>query len=511
MASTLEERQRVAIDKAMKALRRRHALEEGAHAPAISLLYRAYDSHGAVWKEKSEKSEIELRECYKAQAKLSEQLVEEVSECRNLKAQNQEKDNLINELQSQLLSARKKVEELQGCLEEKSSAFDLTASENLELRKQVAGLTSKLSSAEAENHMLIERWMLQKMQESERLNEANAMYEDMMNRFKASSIEESARQQVDGIVRQSELGLEDYVESSIPSATKHTVHAHEGGCHSLLFENNSDRLITGGQDMLVKLWDINSGTLISTLHGCLGAVLDLGVSGDNKFILGASSDHKLYLWDVQSGRIAHTLTGHSEKVCATDVSKLSNRKAVSAAYDRTIKVWDLHKGYVANTIICHSNCNSVSLTADGQHIYSGHVDGHLRFWDTRTGKLVNEVAAHVSGITSVTLSRNGQFVLTSGRDNLHNLFDVRSLEVCATFRAQGHRVANNWSRSCISADDNYVAAGSTDGTVYVWSRPSAAIMSTLKGHSTSVLACTWNNAGKPLVSADKNGYLHIWS
>ncbi|KAH9322993.1 hypothetical protein KI387_017632, partial [Taxus chinensis] len=169
--TTLEERQRVAIDNAIKALRRRRALEEGAHAPAIALLSRAYESRGEVWKEKSEHLELELRECYKAQAKLSEQLVEEVSECRNLKAQNQEKDALINELQSQLLSARKKVEELQGCLEEKSSAFDLTASENHELRKQVADLISKLSSTEAENHMLIERWMLHKMQESERLNE----------------------------------------------------------------------------------------------------------------------------------------------------------------------------------------------------------------------------------------------------------------------------------------------------------------------------------------------------
>lgn len=501
----------MAIRQAVKALKKRHALEEGAHTPAMSALSRTFESQGEVWKEKSESLELELQQCYKAQSRLSEQLLEDVSECRKLKAQNQEKDVLINRLDSELHSARERAEQLEGMLEKKSNALELTTSENHELRKQVADLSAKLSGATAENKMLIDRWMLQKMEESEKLNEANAMYEDMMNRFKANSIEESARKLVDGVVRQNESGLENYVESSIPSTVRHTIHAHEGGCISLHFEHNNDRLISGGQDMLVKIWDVNYGTLIGTLNGCLGSVLDIAVSGDNKFVIGAGSDHKLYLWDLQSSRIRHTLTGHTDKVCATYISKLSNRQAVSAAYDRTIKVWDLHKGYVVNTICCHSICNALSLTADGQHIYSGHTDGNIRCWDTRTGKSVNEVAAHSSGITSISVSRNGNVILTSGRDNLHNLFDVRSMEVCATFRAQGHKVASNWSRSCISADENYVAAGSADGTVYIWSRSSAAPVSTLKGHGAPVISCAWSSLGKPLASADKNGYLHIWS
>lgn len=507
----MEERCRLAIREAIKALKKRHALEEGAHAPALSALSRAFHSQDEVWKEKSESLELELQQCYKAQARLSEQLVEEVSECRNLKAQNQEKDSLINQLQGELHSTRERAEQLEGLLEKTSSALDLSTSENCELRKQVADLSAKLTSVNAENTMLIDRWMLLKMQESERLNEANAMYEDMMDRFKASRIEESARKLVDGVVRQSESGLENYVESSIPSTVRHTIHAHEGGCFSLLFEHNNDRIISGGQDMLVKIWDSNYGTLIGTLNGSLGSVQDIAVSGDNKFVIGASSDKKLYLWDLQSSRIRHTLTGHADKVCATDISKLSNRQAVSAAYDRTIKIWDLNKGYVVNTICCHSICNAVSFTSDGQHIYSGHTDGNLRCWDTRTGRSVNEVAAHSSGITSISLSRNGNVILTSGRDNLHNLFDVRSLEVCATFRAQGHKVASNWSRSCISADENYVTAGSADGTVYIWSRSSAAPVSTMKGHLAPVISCAWSNLGKPLASVDKNGYLHIWS
>ncbi|KAE8667933.1 Detected protein of confused Function [Hibiscus syriacus] len=241
------------------------------------------------------------------------------------------------------------------------------------------------------------------------------------------------------------------------------------------------------------MWDTSTGSLIQNLSGCLGSVLDLSITHDNRFIIAASSLNNLFVWDVDSGRVRHTLTGHKDKVCAVDVSKVSSRHVVSAAYDRTIKVWDLQKGYCTNTIVFHSICNALCFSTDGLTVCLGHVDGNLRLF------------------TSISLFRNGNVVLTSGRDNLHNLFDIQSLDVCSTFKATGNRVASNWSRSCISPDDNYIAAGSTDGSVYIWSISKADIVSTLKEHTAPVLCCTWSGLGKPLASADKNGIVCTWT
>lgn len=44
-------------------------------------------------------------------------------------------------------------------------------SENSELKVQLAQITTKANEAEAENKMLIDRWMLEKMKDAERLNE----------------------------------------------------------------------------------------------------------------------------------------------------------------------------------------------------------------------------------------------------------------------------------------------------------------------------------------------------
>ncbi|XP_027123471.1 autophagy-related protein 16 isoform X1 [Coffea arabica] len=500
-----------AIKHAIKALRRRHLVEEAAHSPAFIALSKPLLSQGSEWKEKAENLEVELQQCYKAQARLSEQLVVEVAESRTFKTAIQEKDAIIADLQSEVAKARDECSDLNTLLEEKTKALELMISENQVLKTQLEEAKARADKFEAENKMLIDRWMLQKMQDAERLNEANAIYGDMLDQVNNSSIEQLARQQVDGVVRRSEEGAEYYVESSIPNMCKQRIPGHEGGCGTIVFEYNSTKLISGGQDRDVKMWDTNTGALVRTFEGCVGSVLDLSITPDNRTIIAASGSKNLVVWDASSARTRHTLTGHMEKVVAVDVSKISSRHVVSAAYDRTIKVWDLQKGYCINTILFPSNCNALTFSIDGQTICSGHVDGNLRLWDIQTGKLLSEVAAHSLAVTSLSLSRNGNTILTSGRDNLHNLFDMRTLEVCGTFRANGNRVASNWSRSCLSSDDNYVAAGSVDGSVHIWSISNAKIVSTLKEHTTSVLCCSWSGFGKPLATSDKNGSICVWT
>jgi autophagy-related protein 16 len=194
----------------------------------------------------------------------------------------------------------------------------------------------------------------------------------MIKQLKASGLEKLARQQIDGIASRSEEGSDIFLESNIPSTCKHRLQAHEDGCASILFQCSSNKLITGGdKDRTVKVWDTDSGSLVSNLYGCLGSVLDLDltITNDNRSFIAASSSINLYAWDLNSGRVHHTLAGHTDKVCAVDVSKVSSHHVVSAAYDHTIKFWDLLKGYCINTIIFQSNCNVLSFSTVDRHYF----------------------------------------------------------------------------------------------------------------------------------------------
>ena len=56
-------------------------------------------------------------------------------------------------------------------LEEKIKALELVVSENEEIRAQLEQMTIKAKNAEAENKVLVDRWMLEKMKDADRLNE----------------------------------------------------------------------------------------------------------------------------------------------------------------------------------------------------------------------------------------------------------------------------------------------------------------------------------------------------
>lgn len=70
-----------------------------------------------------------------------------------------------------MLVCRDECSRLAEMLEEKTKALELLISEHQEVKGQLEATTLRADNAEAENKMLIDRWMLEKMKDAERLNE----------------------------------------------------------------------------------------------------------------------------------------------------------------------------------------------------------------------------------------------------------------------------------------------------------------------------------------------------
>lgn len=73
------------------------------------------------------------------------------------------------------ICCREECSQLKADLDEKIKALELVVSENKEIRAQLEEITIKAKNAEAENKMLIDRWMLEKMKDAERLNEVSKL------------------------------------------------------------------------------------------------------------------------------------------------------------------------------------------------------------------------------------------------------------------------------------------------------------------------------------------------
>lgn len=61
--------------------------------------------------------------------------------------------------------------QLKQSLDEKTKALDLLIQEHQTVKTELEQALTKLKAAEDENQSLIDRWMLEKMKDAERLNE----------------------------------------------------------------------------------------------------------------------------------------------------------------------------------------------------------------------------------------------------------------------------------------------------------------------------------------------------
>src|ERR671912_547361 len=61
----------------------------------------------------------------------------------------------------------------------------------------------------------------------------------------------------------------------------------------------------------VRLWEADGGRALATLHGHVGAVHSVALSGDGGLVASGGLDGTVRLWEADGGRPLATLHGHS--------------------------------------------------------------------------------------------------------------------------------------------------------------------------------------------------------
>lgn len=76
-----------------------------------------------------------------------------------------------------------------------------------------------------------------------------------------------------------------------------TCRGHHNAVYCITFDKSGQRVITGSDDNLVKIWSVRTGTLLRTCRGHEAAITLFSVSSDNRLVASASNDTT-----IRSGR-----------------------------------------------------------------------------------------------------------------------------------------------------------------------------------------------------------------
>jgi len=83
--------------------------------------------------------------------------------------------------------------------------------------------------------------------------------------------------------------------------------AHTSNVTSLAISSDGKRLVTAGDDLLVKVWDLVSGAPQLTLKGHEEAPLAVGFSDDGSLIISGGIDKSIRFWDAVTGDPVRTI------------------------------------------------------------------------------------------------------------------------------------------------------------------------------------------------------------
>jgi WD40 repeat protein len=195
---------------------------------------------------------------------------------------------------------------------------------------------------------------------------------------------------------------------------------HTSNVLSLALSPNSKILASGGLDG-IRLWDFLQQRPLGTLTR-FDSIYTVAISPDGQLLASGDKQGVIKLWDLNSGTLIRTVP----KAHSAAITKLAftpdGTALVSSSHDYTIKLWNPNTGDILRTLRGHNNrVNAITINPNGQTLASAGRDG-IKIWNLNTGELLNTLYGHTDWVSSITFSPDGTKLATGGFDRRVNVW-----------------------------------------------------------------------------------------
>jgi len=285
-----------------------------------------------------------------------------------------------------------------------------------------------------------------------------------------------------------------------------TLRGHKGPIREVAYSTDGSRILSASEDTTVKVWDAATGVELMTLRGHTDGIQSAAFSPDNTRIVTGSKDKTIRIWDSTTGDKLEILQGHADAVLSVAFSP-DGKIIASGSNDRTIKVWDAVRGIEIETLVGHKEgVTSVVFRPDGRRIISGSRDRSLKVWNPVVNREYTILYGHTGEITSVSFSPNGKRIVSGSKDGLIKTWDTAS--ACETMTLSGHE--NSVYSVSFSPDGTRIVSASADHQVKLWDAITGSEVLTLLGHVGSVRGVAFSPDGKRVISGSEDESIKIW-
>ena len=278
-----------------------------------------------------------------------------------------------------------------------------------------------------------------------------------------------------------------HLELITGNAKPRTLGAHIGAVNAAAVFPDGKTIITAGADGTVRTWTLKPEPT-TTFPAHPGPLTVIARTVDGKRLATGSNDGRVRLLASAGGKVQRTLAGLPGTITAAAFNR--NAALVVAGNNQgKVRIWNSADGIAVGELVVHAGAVSgVALHPDGKRLVTTGADGNCKVWalplpkpgdakkaDKKDKKKAAKpikplvmVAAHPGGVTSMTLSADGNQILTGGADKQVKLLAITGQAV-RTYSGHANPVR------AIALTKDRVIAGGDDKTVRHWTRSNGAV------------------------------------
>ncbi len=162
------------------------------------------------------------------------------------------------------------------------------------------------------------------------------------------------------------------------------------------FSDNNKYMIFGNHDGTITLWEVTLENInvIAILSGHVGSVSSV-IFLDDKKIISGGEDHSIKIWNTQTKELIKTFEGHTGSIISITLSP-NNKELVSAgSSDHTVRFWSLNNLGIYN--VHPSSIECIAISSNGKVLASSNSDNKIKLYDVNTGVCLKTLDGHKKG------------------------------------------------------------------------------------------------------------------
>jgi WD40 repeat protein len=327
--------------------------------------------------------------------------------------------------------------------------------------------------------------------------------------------------------RRSGPGAQPWLRLDTPhresEATVRVLEGHTDTVEVCAFSPDGQRIVSGGQDETLRVWDTVTGECLQVMKGHVVG----GFSPDGRLVIFHEGRGTVRVREIATGREVHSLDGRNFAPCGfSPDGRLIVTAHTTIRGVATLRVWDASTGECLRLLggdelgefavwldgrrpvrIGHTDeVLDFVFSPNGRLIVSAGMDETLQVWEVATGRWLQVLAGHIGMVHACGFSPDGNVTVSGGQDKTLRLWHPGSGQCVRILEGHTGTVLD-----CgFSPDGRWIVSASEDRTVRVWDAVSGECLQVLAGHKDEVHACGFSLDGRLIVSAGMDETLRVW-